>query len=86
MPLSDRDKALLDFERSWWTFEAPKDVLVAERFGSTLDEYAAELEELTDEPEALAYDPLVIRRLARQRDRRRRSRRPGLQPEQGAHQ
>jgi len=86
VPLSDRDKALLDFERSWWTFESPKDVLIAERFGSTLDEYAAELEELTDEPEALAYDPLVIRRLARQRDRRRRSRRPGLTPEQGAHQ
>ena len=84
MPLSDREKALLDFERSWWTFESPKEVLIAERFGSTPDEYAAELEELADQPEALAYDPLVVRRFARQRDRRRRSRRPGTTPEQGA--
>lgn len=86
MPLSDRDKALLDFERSWWTFESPKDVLIAERFGSTPDEYGLELEELADRAEALAYDPLVVRRLTRQRDRRRRSRRPGATPEQGARQ
>lgn len=84
MPLSDRDKALLDFERSWWTFESPKDLLIAERFCSTPDEYAVELEQLADRPEALAYDPLVVRRLARQRDRRRRSRRPGVTTDQGA--
>jgi hypothetical protein len=84
VPLTDRDKALLDFERSWWTFESPKDVLIAERFGSTPDEYAGELEELTERPEALAYDPLVVRRIARHRDRRRRDRRPGASPEQGA--
>ena len=84
VPLTDRDKALLDFERSWWTLESPKEVLIAERFGSTVDEYAEELEELADRPEALAYDPLVVRRVARQRDRRRRNRRPGSTPEQGA--
>lgn len=81
MLLSDRDKALLDFERSWWTFEAPKELLIAERFGSTPEEYAEELEELAERPEALAYDPLVVRRLARQRDRRRRNRRTGQAPE-----
>ena len=84
MPLTERDKAILDFEGSWWTFEAPKELLIAERFASTPDEYAEELEELAERPDALAYDPLVIRRLARQRDRRRRNRRSGHTPEQGA--
>lgn len=84
MPLTDRDKALLEFERSWWTFDSPKDLMIAERFASTPDEYTVELEELAARPEALAYDPLVVRRIARQRDRRRRNRRPGASPEQGA--
>jgi hypothetical protein len=32
------------------------------------------LNELLNSPEAAAYDPLVVRRLRRQRDRRRRAR------------
>lgn len=77
--LSDREKAILDLERSWWTLDANKDDLITERFSCTPEEYAAELEDLADRPEALAYDPLVVRRIIRMRDRRRRTRRQGAE-------
>ena len=32
MVLTDRDKAILDFERSWWTERGPKEVAIRERF------------------------------------------------------
>ena len=32
MPLSDRDRAILDFERSWWTDGGVKETAIQERF------------------------------------------------------
>jgi hypothetical protein len=71
--LTERERALLDFEGEWWTFDQPKDTLVRARFACNLDEYYQELNRLVEVPAALAYDPMVIRRLVRQRDRRRRA-------------
>jgi hypothetical protein len=72
--LSDRDRAILDFERSWWTQDSPRDVLIVERFECSPEAYLGELNALLESPDALAYDPLVVRRLRRLRDRRRRHR------------
>jgi hypothetical protein len=72
--LSERERAVLDFERSWWSEDVEKDVLVGDRFGLTGAEYYRLLNELIDRPEALAHDPLGVRRLRRLRDRRRRAR------------
>jgi hypothetical protein len=74
VPLSDREKAILEFERSWWTLDGVKDALVEERFGITSDTYYRLLNELLERPEAQQFDPLVVRRLRRLRDRRRRAR------------
>lgn len=74
MPLTDRDRKILDFERSWWTEAEPKDAQIRERFELSTTRYYQLLVELLDDVEALAYDPLVVRRLRRQRDRRRRAR------------
>jgi len=74
MALTERDRAILDFERSWWTEAGPKDTAIRERFELSGTRYYQLLAELTDDPEALAYDPLLIRRLRRVRDRRRRAR------------
>lgn len=74
MPLTEREQAILDFERGWWTEDGVKDLLLRERFNCSADDYYGELNRLLDHPEALIYDPLVVRRLQRARERRRRLR------------
>jgi hypothetical protein len=74
MALTDRDRAILDFERSWWTETGPKDTAIRERFELSGTRYYQLLNELLDAPEAYDHDPLLVRRLRRQRERRRRAR------------
>jgi len=74
MALTDRDRAILDFERSWWTEAGPKDTAIRERFELSGTRYYQLLTELLDDPAALDYDPLLVRRLRRVRERRRRAR------------
>ena len=77
MSLTEREQAILDFERSWWTQDGVKDLMLRERFHCSADDYYNELNRLLDTDEALAYDPLVVRRLQRARERRRRTRLDG---------
>lgn len=77
VPLTDRDRAILDFERSWWSEPGPKELAIKERFELSTTRYYELLSELLEVPEAMAYDPLVVRRLRRLRDRRRRARYEG---------
>jgi hypothetical protein len=74
MPLSARQKAILDFEGSWWTEPVVKDDAIRERFDLSPPRYAELLAALVDEADALAHDPLVVRRLRRMRDERPRIR------------
>ena len=74
MELTEGERAMLDFERSWWTEPGPKDVAINERLEMSTTRYHELLNELIDRPEAEDHDPLVVRRLRRMRDRRRRSR------------
>lgn len=72
--LTERDRAILDFERSWWSEPGSKETAIRERFELSAARYYQLLNEIVEMPAALAYDPLVVRRLRRLRDRRRRSR------------
>ncbi|CAN5820313.1 hypothetical protein BH24ACT3_BH24ACT3_12430 [soil metagenome] len=72
--LSDQDRAILDFERTWWTGAGPKQRAIKERLGLSGTRYYQRLGTLVESPEALAYDPLVVRRVRRDRLRRRLSR------------
>ncbi len=72
--ITERQQAMLEFERTFWTFDDPKETLVRARFQCSIDEYYVELNDLLEQPEALAHDPLVVRRLQRQRVRRRKER------------
>jgi hypothetical protein len=83
MALSDRDRRILDFERSWWTLEGPKEQAIRDRLDLSATRYYQLLGELLDSTEAEAYDPLVVRRLRRLRDRRRRARFEGRSPASG---
>jgi hypothetical protein len=74
MELSERDRTILDFERGWWTMPGPKESAIRERFGVSGTRYYQILNALLDDPSALEYDPMVVKRLRRMRDRRRRAR------------
>ena len=69
--LSKRDKAVLDFERSWWLVPGPKDRAVQEHLGMSAGRYYQVLRGLLDDSEAMAYDPLTVRRLLKVRAARK---------------
>ena len=72
--ITERQQAILEFERTFWTYDDPKETVIRARFQCSADEYYAELNELLELPAAIDHDPLVVRRLQRQRLRRRRER------------
>jgi hypothetical protein len=63
---------MLDFERTWWQLDDPRDEAIRTRFGGTAEDYYAELNRVLELPEAMDHDPLVVRRFQRRRVRRRR--------------
>ena len=74
MALTDRDRAVLDFERGWWLLPTPKGAAIRARLALSPTRYYQLLNVLVDDPAAAAYDPLVVRRLRRARQRRRQAR------------
>ena len=81
--LDDRARDILDFEREWWKQTGPKERAVRERFGISSARYHQLLNSIIDRPDAVAYDPMLVRRLRRMRDERRRkryARRLGVDP------
>jgi Protein of unknown function (DUF3263) len=72
--LSARDAAMLGFERQWWKYSGAKEQAVREMFDMSSTRYYQVLNALIDRPEALAHDPLLVRRLRRLRATRQRQR------------
>lgn len=72
--LDDRERDLLDFERDWRTHAGRKNQAIRDRFAVTPARYYQLLNRLLDRPEALAYDPLTVKRLRRRREQRLRRR------------
>lgn len=72
--LTDQEQEILAFEREWWRYATAKEHAVRDRFGMTVDGYYRTLSQLLDSDEALAHDPLLVRRLRRLRAIRRRHR------------
>ena len=70
-PLADRARALLDFERDWPVHQGDKEQAVRDHFGFSGARYYQLLARLIDDPAALEYDPMTVRRLRRRRDERR---------------
>jgi hypothetical protein len=77
MGLSERDWAILEFEGSWWTVPGSKEAAIKARIGISPTRYREILAGLMDSTEAEDAAPLLIRRLRRERDRRRRARYQG---------
>ena len=74
MPLTDRDRAILDFERTWWSEPGSKAAGIQARIGLSPARYYQLLAALIGSADAAAYDPLVVRRLRKMRANRRRAR------------
>ena len=72
--LSARDREILGFERQWWKYAGAKEQAVREKFDMSSTRYYQVLNALIDRPEALAHDPLLVRRLRRLRAARQRAR------------
>ena len=72
--LSERDAEILAFERQWWKFAGAKEQAVREKFQMSATRYYQVLNALIDKPEALAVDPLLVKRLRRLRESRQRAR------------
>lgn len=72
--LSTVDQAILEFERTWYTYGGAKDHAIRERFDLSAGAYFQRLAVLLDDPRAYAHDPILIKRLRRIRDSRQRSR------------
>jgi len=72
--LDERDRAILAFERQWWKFAGAKEQAIRELFDMSATRYYQVLNTLIDRPEALAYDPMLVKRLRRMRSARQRAR------------
>ena len=72
--LSERDSDILEFERHWWKYAGAKEQAVREKFDMSSTRYYQVLNALIDRPDALAADPLLVRRLRRLRASRQRQR------------
>jgi hypothetical protein len=72
--LDDLERSILDFERDAWRLHVPKDRAIRETFGFSTTRYHQLLHRTVDRPAALAYDPMLVRRLRRLRELRRKRR------------
>ena len=82
-PLNAHERALIDFERTWWQLGTRKDVGIRTRFDMSASTYYRALHTLIDRPEALAYDALTVLRLRKRREQVRRDRIEGRRADPG---
>lgn len=73
-PLTEREQEILTFERQWWKYAGAKEQAVRELFDLSATRYYQVLNALIDRPEALAHDPMLVKRLRRMRQTRQRAR------------
>ena len=72
--LSERDAAILDFERRWWRHAGAKEEAIREAFGLSAARYYQVLNAVIDSPAAVRHDPMLVKRLHRARDARTQAR------------
>ena len=72
--LSERDQAILGFERQWWKYSGAKEAAIRELFDMSSTRYYQLINTLIDTPEALEFDPMLVKRLRRMRSSRQAAR------------
>ncbi len=72
--LSERDQAIFGFERQWWKYSGAKEQAIRELFDMSATRYYQLINSLIDTPEALEFDPMLVKRLRRMRSSRQAAR------------
>jgi len=81
--LNSREREILAFERQWWKYAGAKEQAIKELFDMSATRYYQLLNGLIDKEEALAADPMLVKRLRKLRTGRQRARsarRMGIEP------
>ncbi|MET4703418.1 hypothetical protein ABIB54_000888 [Frigoribacterium sp. UYMn621] len=68
--LPAREQRILTFERQWWSHAGAKEAAIRAEFDLPAARYYQLLNAALDLPEAILFDPLLVRRLQRLRDAR----------------
>ena len=72
--LTSRERDILAFERQWWRYAGAKEQAIRDLFSLSSTRYYQVLNALIDRPDALAHDPMLVKRLRRLRATRQRQR------------
>lgn len=72
--LSDQDERILVFERQLWKHAGAKEEAIRSQFGLSAARYYQLLNTVLDQPSALVFDPMLVKRLLRLRDARTEAR------------
>ena len=72
--LSERELAILVFERQWWQYAGAKEKAIRAEFGLSSTRYYQLLNRRLEKPEALCADPMLVKRLRKIRTTRQRKR------------
>lgn len=72
--LTEQERDILAVERLWWQFAGAKEARVRDEFDMSMTRYYQTLNRLIEREDALAFDPLLVKRLRRLRAQRKRSR------------
>lgn len=72
--LTAREQEILAFERQWWKYAGAKEQAVRDLFEMSATRYYQVLNALIDQPAALAFDAMLVKRLRRMRQTRQRAR------------
>src|SRR6195952_6184758 len=72
--LTRRERDILAFERQWWKYAGSKEEAIKDLFSMSATRYYQVLNALVDRPEALAADPMLVKRLRRLRASRQKAR------------
>jgi hypothetical protein len=72
--LTRREHDILAFERQWWKYAGAKEEAIRELFGMSPTRYYQVLNAVVDRQEALAADPMLVKRLRRLRASRQKAR------------
>ena len=73
MPLTDRDRVILDFEGEWRRHAGAKEEAIRADLGLSPARYYQLLGRLIDTADAQAHDPMLVKRLRRLRDAARQA-------------
>lgn len=71
--LSETDRSLLAFEGQWFRQPGSKEQSIRDTFGLNVTRYYQWVNAVIDDPAAMEYDPVLVKRLRRARDSRMRA-------------